>query len=198
MLQEIRAQVPTLQHVIDIEQLPAGTLDESAGCSDIDSVHNCPGDSSPVHESPGSTQKPAAILYTSGTTGVPKGALLSHQAMLANAAITADRLGLQTGDRWTSIIPLFHCAGCIMNLLGCLQTGATYVGVPSFDPENMFSVIESQRCTHLSGVPTSWLAMLDHPARSRYKLDSLRGGTCGGADASADVLKPGRRREPPC
>jgi fatty-acyl-CoA synthase len=101
----------------------------------------------------------------------------------------AARLGLWAGNRWTSIIPLFHCAGCILNLLGALQTGAAYVGVPGFDPEIMFRVIEAERCTHLSGVPTSYLAMLDHPARSDYDLSSLRGGTCGGADCNPDVLR---------
>lgn len=131
----------------------------------------------------------AALLYTSGTTGFPKGALLSHRAMMMDAGATAMRLGLRAGDRWTSIIPLFHCAGCIMNLLGTLQMGAAYVGVPSFDPENMFRVIEAARCTHLSGVPTSYLAMLDHPARVQFDLSSLRAGSCGGADCNPDVLR---------
>ena len=108
----------------------------------------------------------AALLYTSGTTGFPKGALLTHEGMMMNAYASAARLRIQVTDRWTSIIPLFHCAGCILGLLGCLQTGACYVGVSSFDPEIMFEVIEKERCSGLSGVPTSFLAMLDHPARS--------------------------------
>jgi fatty-acyl-CoA synthase len=131
---------------------------------------------------------PAALLYTSGTTGRPKGALLTHRAMLGNAWQTAQRLGFRAGDRYTSIIPLFHCAGCILGLLGSLQTGATYVGVPAFDPEALFRVIEAERCTLMSGVPTSYLAMLRHPARTRYDLSSLRAGTCGGADANPEVL----------
>ena len=131
----------------------------------------------------------AALLYTSGTTGFPKGALLSHRAMMMVGTNSAARLGLMAGDRWTSIIPLFHCAGCILNLLGCLSHGAAYVGVPSFDPENMFRIIEAERCTHLSGVPTSYLAMLDHPARADYDLSSLKAGSCGGADCNPDVLR---------
>ncbi|MBM3520263.1 MAG: AMP-binding protein [Alphaproteobacteria bacterium] len=102
---------------------------------------------------------------------------------------TADRLGLAAGDRWTSIIPLFHCAGCIMNLLGCLQFGAAYVGVLSFDAEAMLKGIEAERCTFLSGVPTSYLAMRDHPARQDYDLTSLRAGTCGGADCDPALLQ---------
>jgi fatty-acyl-CoA synthase len=130
----------------------------------------------------------AALLYTSGTTGFPKGALLTHDGMLANAWGTTGRLGVVAGDRWTSIIPLFHCAGCILNLLGCLQRGATYVGVPAFDPVAMFRIIEAERCTHLTGVPTSYLAMLEHPERARFDLTSLRAGTCGGADTDAAML----------
>ena len=130
----------------------------------------------------------AALLYTSGTTGFPKGALLSHRAMMRDARATAQRLGLKPGDRWTSIVPLFHCAGCIMNLLGGLQCQAAYVGIPAFSPEAMFALIAGERCTFLTGVPTSYLAMLDHPARSHYDLSSLRAGTCGGADCNPGIL----------
>jgi fatty-acyl-CoA synthase len=131
----------------------------------------------------------AALLYTSGTTGFPKGALLTHAGMLANSWGTAQRLGAAPGDRWTSIIPLFHCAGCVLNLLGSLQSGAAYVGVPAFDPVSMFEVIEKERCTMLSGVPTSYTAMLDHPERGSFDLTSLRSGTCGGADADPATLQ---------
>jgi len=131
---------------------------------------------------------PAALLYTSGTTGFPKGALLTHLGMLGNSWGTAQRLAVGPDDKWTSIIPPFHCAGCIMIALGCLQAGACQVGVPAFDPVTMFRVIESERCTMLSGVPTSYLAMLDHPERKRFDLSSLRAGTCGGADADPELL----------
>ena len=132
---------------------------------------------------------PAALLYTSGTTGFPKGAVLTHRGMMMCAHQTSERLGVAAGDRWASIIPLFHCAGCILNILGCLQAGAVYVGVPSFDPERMFQVIASGRCTVLSGVPTSYLAMLQHPSRGNYDLSSLRVGTCGGADVTPAILE---------
>jgi acyl-CoA synthetase (AMP-forming)/AMP-acid ligase II len=109
--------------------------------------------------------------------------------MMLVARHSTERLGVAAGDRWTSIIPLFHCAGCILNLLGCLVRGAAYVGVPGFAPETMFRVIAEERCTFLSGVPTSYLAMLDHPARKDYDLSSLKGGSCGGADCNPDVLR---------
>lgn len=129
-----------------------------------------------------------SVQYTSGTTGQPKGAALSFGGMMLNATLTARRLGVCPEDRWTSIIPLFHCAGCIMNLMGCLSQGAAYVGVPAFDAEDMFRIIDSERCTLLTGVPTSYLSMLQHPQRHLYNLRTLRAGTCGGADCDPAVL----------
>jgi len=169
----LRSGLPLLEHVITLETDYPVLL----------------GDAPPWRETSSDAAAVAALLYTSGTTGFAKGALLSHRAMMAVARGAADRLGLRTGDRWTSIIPLFHCAGCILNVLGSVQKGAAYVGVPSFDAEAMFKVIEAERCTFLSGVPTSYLAMLDHPARANYDLSSLRAGTCGGADCNPDVLQ---------
>ncbi|WP_421693422.1 AMP-binding protein [Aestuariivirga sp.] len=169
----LRPALPLLRHVFTLEEDFPRLIAEDA------SFAPAPCDPDAV----------AALLYTSGTTGFPKGALLSHRAMMLVARHSAARLGLSAGDRWTSIIPLFHCAGCILNLLGSLSQGAAYVGVPSFDPEGMFRIIEAERCSFLSGVPTSYLAMLDHPARAQYDLSSLRAGSCGGADCNAEVLK---------
>lgn len=133
-------------------------------------------------------QAVGSLQYTSGTTGFPKGALLTHRGMLENAWQTGRRLRFGPEDLYTSPIPLFHCAGCIMGVLTCLQFGATYVGVPAFDPETMFRVIQDERCAVLSGVPTTYLAMLRHPARLDYDLGTLRTGTCGGADCNPQVL----------
>lgn len=169
----LRPGLPLLDHVLTLEDDYPALLDERRAFM-------------PLAADPSAI---ASLLYTSGTTGFPKGALLSHRAMMMVGHGASARLGLGAGDRWTSIIPLFHCAGCILNLLGCLQNGAAYVGVPSFDPEAMFRIIEAERCTFLSGVPTSYLAMLDHPARGNYDLSSLRAGSCGGADCNPDVLR---------
>jgi len=130
----------------------------------------------------------ASIQYTSGTTGRPKGAALCFEGMMMNAAGTARRLRVTPEDRWTSIIPLFHCAGCIMNILACLSAGASYVGVPAYDAEQMLRIIETERCTMLTGVPTSYLGMLEHPTRAQYDLGTLRAGTCGGADCDPAIL----------
>ncbi len=132
---------------------------------------------------------PAALLYTSGTTGFPKGALLTHHGMLTNSRSIFERLRIGPDDRYTTMIPLFHCAGCCMVVLGILQSGACYVGVPSFDPETMFRIIETEDITAMSAVPTAYLAMLRSEARARCDLSTLRAGTCGGADADAQMLE---------
>ena len=108
--------------------------------------------------------------------------------MLANAWGISGRLRVTENDRWTSIIPLFHCAGCIMCILGTVQRGSAYIGVSSFDAAEMFRIIEEERCTMLSGVPTSYIAMLDHEARADHDLTTLRAGTCGGADTDPALL----------
>ena len=176
-----RKALPLLRHVISLDGARPGT-----GVLGIEELAQAPRLKSPVTADPPGTA--GAMLFTSGTTGKPKGALLQHSGMMMCARQTSERLGLRAGDRWTSIIPLFHCAGCILNIQGALQVGGAYVGQSAFDPEALFALIQNERCTALSGVPTSYLAMLQHPARARYDLSSLRTGTCGGADANPDVL----------
>ncbi len=181
MVVTLRPKLDRLRFVI--------TLDEAAGADFSYSALIARGAGSKVKLPRVTPDDVAALMYTSGTTGFPKGALLSHRAMLGNAFGTARRLGLGPGDRWTSIIPLFHCAGCIMNLLGSLQAGAAYIGVPAFDPVDMFTIIQAERCTALTGVPTSYLAMLEHKRRPEFDLSSLRTGTCGGADVDPALLE---------
>ncbi|WP_332748339.1 class I adenylate-forming enzyme family protein [Hydrogenophaga sp.] len=122
-------------------------------------------------------------------------------------AIALRRLGVGEGDavalwaenraEWAVTLTALAGLGAVlvpinthllMNLMGCLSHGATYVGVPAFDAEHMFRIIDSERCTLLTGVPTSYLSMLQHPNRPQYDLSSLRAGTCGGADCDPTVL----------
>ncbi len=175
----LRPGLPALRHLI--------LLDEGMGETTLDQVVAA-GTRSAAALPMVDPRAPASLQFTSGTTGTPKGALLTHEGMLANAWGTAGRLHITEADRWTSIIPLFHCAGCVMGMLSALQTGAAYVGVPAFEPEEMCRVVAEEGCTLLSGVPTSWLAMRDAPGRVRHAMTRLRGGTCGGADANPDVL----------
>lgn len=175
---ELRSELPALEHVISLDPADAQGVVKSTDLKPAANFRPEP-----------AANVAAALLYTSGTTGTPKGALLTHRSMMMNAGGTTRRLGLGPSDRMTSMIPLFHCAGCVMTLLGAILSGAAYVGVPSFDPETMFRVIEAERCTFFSGVPTAYLVMLQSPARGKYDLSSLRVGTCGGADANPEVLE---------
>ena len=175
-----RATLPKLRHVICFDAQPATAAIAFRDIATTDATRFVPAKVGP--------REVASIQYTSGTTGRPKGAALCFEGIMMNAFGSVERLRAGPGDRWTSIIPLFHCAGCIMNVIGCLSSGAAYVGVPAFDPVRMFEVIEAERCTMLTGVPTSYLAMLQHPERVKFDLRSLRAGTCGGADCDPQVM----------
>ncbi len=181
MLQGLRGTLPGLETVMLFDGEAPGCLSYAALCEEGGDLTGALPALDPLAA--------GSLQYSSGTTGRPKGALLSHRGMLTVGCGTAGRLGLGAGDRWTSMIPLFHCAGCIMNLLGCLQAGACYVGVAGFDPAGLFEILESERCTHLSGVPTAYLAMLQHLEGASYDLGALRAGTCGGADCNPEVLE---------
>ncbi len=187
LLHSMRSELLCLQHVIVI---PNGgdTVNTFDSAYSFESRLQA-GLETPVDLPQVDATAPGALLYTSGTTGFPKGALLSHAGMVHNARATNARLRMTSADRWTSIISLFHCAGCIMNLTGTVVAGACYVGVEAFEAKQMCKIIEAERCTVLSGVPTSYVAMLDHPERNTFDMTSLRAGTCGGADADPAQLR---------
>ena len=180
-LRAIRASLPALETVVLLDAPDA----DCRGYSEL----LAEGRASPTALPKVDPHSVGSLQYTSGTTGFPKGALLTHAGMMANAWGITGRLRVASDDRWTSIIPLFHCAGCIMCILGTVQRGSAYIGVSSFDAAAMFRVIEDERCTLLSGVPTSYVAMLEHPARGDHDLSSLRAGTCGGADTDPALLR---------
>jgi fatty-acyl-CoA synthase len=158
------------------------------GCLDFGSLIQR-GTSSRSELPPVSGSDTAAIIYTSGTTGFPKGAMLTHESVMADGYLTFQRLGLDGDDRITSIVPMFHSASFCVAVSGCLQAGATFFGHDAFDPVEMFKTIQQHRCTVHVGVPTSLHMMLNHPRRGEFDLSSLRVGTCGGADADPDLLR---------
>jgi fatty-acyl-CoA synthase len=131
----------------------------------------------------------AAIIYTSGTTGFPKGAMLTHQGVMADGRAVFSRLKIGADDRITSIVPMFHSASFCVAIPGCLAVGATFLGLEAFDAVEMFDVIERYRATVHVAVPTSLRIMLEHPRRSEFDLSSLRVGTCGGADVEPELLR---------
>lgn len=130
------------------------------------------------------------IQYTSGTTGFPKGAMLTHRNLLMNAYYVGERLAFTEQDRLCIPVPFYHCFGCVMGTLMCVIYGATMV-VPaeSFDPLATLQAIHQERCTAVYGVPTMFLAELNHPRFGEFDLSSLRTGIMAGSPCPIELMK---------
>jgi fatty-acyl-CoA synthase len=133
---------------------------------------------------------PINIQYTSGTTGYPKGATLSHRNILNNAFFVGEGCAYTENDRVCVPVPFYHCFGMVMGVLGCSTHGATIV-VPAdaFDPEATLRVTSEERCTSLYGVPTMFIAMLGLNDFESYDLEPLRTGIMAGSPCPVEVMK---------
>jgi fatty-acyl-CoA synthase len=130
------------------------------------------------------------IQFTSGTTGLPKGATLSHFNILNNGYFVARALELTERDRMCIPVPLYHCFGMVMGNLGCVTHGAAMVYPAEwFDPLRTLEAIEAERCTVIYGVPTMFIAELEHPEFSRFDLRTLRTGIMAGAPCPIEVMR---------
>jgi fatty-acyl-CoA synthase len=130
------------------------------------------------------------IQYTSGTTGFPKGALLTHRNLLMNAYHVGKRLACTDRDRICIPVPFYHCFGCVMGTLLCAVYGAAMV-IPaeSFDPGATLQAIRDERCTAVYGVPTMFIAQLHHPRFADFDLRSLRTGIMAGSPCPIEVMR---------
>lgn len=133
---------------------------------------------------------PINIQYTSGTTGFPKGATLSHHNILNNGYFIGQILKYTEQDRVCIPVPFYHCFGMVIGNLACITHGACMV-VPGefFEPEQVLQTVETEKCTSLYGVPTMFIAELDHPNFGKYDYSSLRTGVMAGSNCPAETMK---------
>jgi fatty-acyl-CoA synthase len=182
MVAEVRDSVPGLGRVVFIGQ---GSWDEMvAGGS---AVSDAELERAMAALSP---DEAINIQYTSGTTGFPKGATLSHHNILNNGFFVGELLGYDENDRICLPVPFYHCFGMVMGTLGAVSHGSTIViPAPLFDPGATLAAVESEGCTSLYGVPTMFIAELNHPQFADFVLTSLRTGVMAGSPCPVEVMK---------
>jgi fatty-acyl-CoA synthase len=180
MIDEVRPGCPELDDVTIIgsagwNRLAAAERD-ARGLADVDATL--------------SADDPINIQYTSGTTGFPKGATLSHHNILNNGFFVGELCGYTEADRVCIPVPFYHCFGMTMGNLGCTTHGATMViPAPGFDPAATLAAVAQERCTSLYGVPTMFIAELADPGFDTYDLTSLRTGIMAGSPCPVEVMK---------
>ncbi|PLT32472.1 AMP-binding protein [Bacillus sp. V5-8f] len=129
------------------------------------------------------------MQYTSGTTGFPKGVMLTHSNIVNNGYNIAKCMELTSNDRLCIPVPFFHCFGCVLGTMACVSVGATMVPLVEFNPEKVLQTVEAEKCTGLHGVPTMFIAELNLPNFESYNLNSLRTGIMAGSNCPIEVMK---------
>ncbi len=182
MVDEVRHDLPDLEHVYYLgtdgwtELLATATQVTTAEVDEVGATLN-PDD-------------PINIQYTSGTTGYPKGATLSHRNIVNNAFFVGQGCGYTPEDRVCIPVPLYHCFGMVMGVLGCSTHGSTIV-LPgdAFDSATTLKTVTDERCTSLYGVPTMFIAMLADPNFEAYDFSTLRTGIMAGSPCPIEIMK---------
>jgi fatty-acyl-CoA synthase len=182
MVEETAAQNPTLERVVYLDTDDWDELIRGGEHLDADAMNRR------MHEL--EPHEPINIQYTSGTTGYPKGATLSHHNILNNGFMVTELMGFTEEDRLCIPVPFSHCFGMVMATLGCTSHGSTMViPAPGFDPGITLDAITEERCTAVYGVPTMFIAMQNHPSFADHDLSSLRTGCMAGSVCPVEVMK---------
>jgi fatty-acyl-CoA synthase len=182
MIGEVRPQLPELERVVFLDSPDWDELLAGAGGVTPQQLRERADGLAP--------DEPINIQYTSGTTGFPKGATLTHLNILNNGFFVGEGCRYTEADRVCIPVPFYHCFGMVMGNLGATTHGSVMViPAPAFDPEATLAACAAERCTSLYGVPTMFIAQLDHPRFGDYDLSSLRTGIMAGSPCPAEVMK---------
>ncbi|MBQ5941912.1 MULTISPECIES: AMP-binding protein [unclassified Massilia] len=193
---EIRASAPGRLHAVRLPQLRhvirLGS-GQTPGMRGFDTLLAPPSAGQRAHLAAIETglqfDEPVNIQFTSGTTGAPKGATLTHHNILNNGFFVGEAMKLGSQDRLCIPVPLYHCFGMVLGNLACVTHGAAMVFPgESFEPGAVLATVQAERCTGLHGVPTMFIALLDHPDFARYDLSTLRTGIMAGSPCPAEVM----------
>ena len=185
MVREVRIRCPELKQTIVVDDDWADLKHDAQRLSD-----------EALHEVERGLQfdEPINIQYTSGTTGFPKGATLSHHNILNNGYFVGEFCGYTEQDRICIPVPLYHCFGLVMGNLAATSHGAAMVfPAESFDPHAVMATIQKERCTSVYGVPTMFIAELDHPEFKSFDFSTLRTGIMAGSPCPIEVMKKVQR-----
>jgi fatty-acyl-CoA synthase len=188
MLDRVAGELPALRRRVVLgPDTPAGAL----GWDDLrEAAGRVPPDRLRDREALLQFDDPINIQYTSGTTGFPKGATLSHHNILNNGFFIGEGCRYSEADRVCIPVPLYHCFGMVLGNLACTTHGAAMVyPAEAFEPEATLAAVQSERCTALYGVPTMFIAELEHPRFGDFDLSSLRTGIMAGSPCPVEVMK---------
>ncbi|TMD08269.1 MAG: AMP-binding protein [Chloroflexi bacterium] len=181
MLGEVRGRCPELREALVLEDGWDALLRDSSQVSEERLTER---------ESTLQFDDPINIQYTSGTTGFPKGATLSHHGILNNGYFIGEALRYTEADRVCIPVPFYHCFGMVLGNLACTTHGSVMV-IPgeAYDPEAVMETVQAERCTSLYGVPTMFIGELDHPRFGAFDFSSLRTGIMAGSPCPVEVMK---------
>lgn len=179
-------RLPFLRNIITVDTRLPGcmTWEESLGCGDSVPIES-------VYQRMMSINRHDVcnMQYTSGTTGFPKGVMLTHYNVVNNGKNIGDRMDLSTADSFLIHVPMFHCFGMVLSMIACITHGATMVPITAYSPKKALYAINKEKITAVNGVPTMFIAMLEHPDFDSCDFSSLRTGIMAGSPCPVKVMQ---------